>query len=227
MKGTGTAMAKASYEVNTIGLKVGPIHTRLLALFNEMHEAQASGDVLKIQQLEHTVPLLIEEFETTECRDSPNPGWLAGKMRGGWHVARGDFETALKFERIGYQYALEELVADGADETPKKHRMSVSASNIADELWRLGRASEGLPLAKLSVELWPSNSINYLVLSITAYYAGFREEADQVLSQLHKIAGFSDHRDALSKCMEFERELRNMRDLPSVQRLLSAMEEMK
>ncbi len=223
MKGTGTVMANPSYEVNTIGLKVGPLHERLLAYFNEMHEAQASGDTQTIEELEVLVPQLLDEFEATECRNSPNPGWLAGKMRGGWNLARGDLDAALAAELRGFRYAAEEPSAPDGNDTQKNRRKSVSASNIADQLWRMGRAEEGLPYAQLSVELWPSNSINYLVFGITAYHAGLKNQADQIFSKLREAANFEDDQDVIAKCMEFERELQNMTDLPAVRDLLEEM----
>ena len=223
MKGTGTVMTKASYEVNTLGLKVGPIHERLLAYFNEMHEARAAGDRQTIEELEVIVPQLLDEFESTECRDYPNPGWLAGKMRGGWNLARGELYAALQAEMSGFRYADEEPSAPDGNDIAKKHRKSVSASNIADQLWRMGRAAEGLPWAQLSVELWPSNSINYLVLGITAYHGGLKKQADQIFRNLRQVANFKDDQDVIAKCMEFERELHTMTDLPAVKDLLDDM----
>lgn len=223
MKGTGSVMVKESYEVNTLGLKVGPIHERLLGYFNEMHEARAAGDTQTIEELEVLVPRLLAEFESTECQNSPNPGWLSGKMRGGWNLARGDLYAALQAEFAGFRCADEEPSAADGNDTPKKHRKSVSASNIADQLWRMGRAAEGLPWAQLSVELWPSNSINYLVLGITAYHAGLKKQADQIFRKLRQVANFKDDQDVIAKCMEFERELHNMTDLPAVKDLLEDM----
>jgi hypothetical protein len=223
MKGMGTVMANASYEVNTLGLKVGPLHERLLAYFNEMHEARAAGDTQTIEELELLVPRLLDEFEATECRNSPNPGWLAGKMRGGWNLARGELYAALQAELAGYHYADEEPSAPDGNDTAKKHRKSVSASNIADQLWRMGRAAEGLPWAQLSVELWPSNGINYLVLGMTAYHAGLKKQADQIFRNLRQVANFKDDQDVIAKCMEFERELHTMTDLPTVKDLLEDM----
>jgi hypothetical protein len=223
MKGIGTVMAKASYEVNTLGLKVGPIHERLLAYFNEMHEARAAGDTQTIEELEVLVPQLLDEFESTECRNYPNPGWLAGKMRGGWNLARGELYAALQAELTGFRYADEEPSAPDGNDTAKKRRKSVSASNIADQLWRMGRAAEGLPWAQLSVELWPSNSINYLVLGITAYHGGLKKQADQIFRNLRQVANFKDDQDVIAKCMEFERELHTMIDLPTVKDLLEDM----
>lgn len=223
MKGTGTVMEKASYEVNTLGLKVGPIHERLLAYFNDMHEARASGDTQTIEELKVLVPQLLEEFEATECLNTPNPGWLAGKMRGGWNLACGELDAALQAELTGFRYADEEPASVDQSDIEKNHRKSVSASNIADQLWRLGRAKEGLPYAQLSVELWPSNSINYLVLGITAYHAGLKKEADLIFSNLRQAADFEDDRDVIATCLEFERELKDMADLPTVRELLEAM----
>jgi hypothetical protein len=223
MKGTATVMEKTSYEVNTLGLKVGPVHERLLAYFNDMHEARATGDTQTIEELEVLVPQLLEEFEATECLNTPNPGWLAGKMRGGWNLARGDLDAALQAELVGFRYADEEPASADQSDIGKKHRKSVSASNIADQLWRLGRAKEGLSYAQLSVELWPSNSINYLVLGITAYHAGLKKEADLIFSNLRQAADFEDDRDVIAKCLEFERELQDMADLPAVRELLEAM----
>src|SRR5258708_23985270 len=136
MKGIGTVMAKASYEVNTLALKVGPIHERLLRYFNDMHEARAAGDTQTIEELEVLVPRLLDEFESTECRNSANPGWLAGKMRGGWNLARGDLNSALQAELTGFRYADEESSAADGDDTQKNRRTSVSASNVADQLPR-------------------------------------------------------------------------------------------
>jgi hypothetical protein len=223
MKGTGTVMVKASYEVNSLGLKVGPLHARLLACFNEMHEARAEGETQTIEELEVLVPRLLDEFEATECRNHPNPGWLAGKMRGGWNLARGDLDLALQAELIGFRCADEESSAPDGNETPKNHRKSVSASNIADQLWRMGRAAEGLPWAQLSVELWPSNSINHLVFAITAYHAGLKQQANQIFSKLRQVANFEDDQNVIAKCLEFERELHDMTDLPSVRDLLEDM----
>ena len=58
---------KPSYEVNTMNLKIGPLHRRLLAYYNEMHEAIAGDDFQTISELEEIVPALLEEFEATEC----------------------------------------------------------------------------------------------------------------------------------------------------------------
>jgi hypothetical protein len=223
MRGMGTVMTKASYEVNTLGLKVGPLHERLLAYFNDMHEARAAGDTQTVEKLEELVPRLLDEFESTECRNYTNPGWLAGKMRGGWNVARGDFESALQAERLGFRFANEEPSAPDGNDTEKRHRKSVSASNIADQLWRVGRAAEGLAWAQLSVELWSANSINYLVLGITAYHAGLKDQANQIFRTLRQAADFKDDRDAIAKCMQFERELHNMADLSAVKDLLEDM----
>lgn len=223
MKTIGNVITGASYEVNTLGLNAGAIHKKLLGYFNEMHEARATGDTQTIEELEAFVPMLLDEFEATECRNTPNPGWLAGKMRGGWNLARGDVRAALQDELTGYHYANEEPSAPDENDTASEHRKSVSASNIADQLWRLGRAEEGLPWAQRSVELWPSNGINYLVLGITAYHAGFKDQADQIFSSLRQVADFKDDQDVVSKCMQYERELYAMTDLPSVKNLVEKM----
>jgi hypothetical protein len=138
-------------------------------------------------------------------------------------LACGDLNSALQAELKGFGYADEEPSAADGNDTGKNRRKSVSASNIADELWRLGRAAEGLPFAQLSVELWPSNGINYLVLAITAYHAGLKKEADEIFRNLRQVADFKDDTDAIAKCMEFERELHDMTDLPAVRDLLEEM----
>ena len=213
----------ASYEVNTLGLEVGDLHKRLLSYFNEMHEARATGNSQTIDHLEAFVPTLLDEFAATECNYTQNPRWLENKMRGGWNLARGNVEAALEAELTGYYYANTEKIASDEDETATKRRQSVSASNIADQLWRLGRAKEGLSWAQLSVKLWSSNSINYLVLGITAYYAGYKNQANHIFSSLGQIADFKDERDMVSKCMQFERELRTMTDLPAVKNIVEKM----
>jgi len=215
------ARAKASYEVNTLGLHAGPLHVQLLAYYNDMHEAQAAGDTATISRLQQVVPPMLDDFEKTECKTTANPQWLATKMRAGWYVALGDFETALKFERAGYDHAEHER--PGQDIKGRNQRRSISASNVADESWRMGRAAEGLPWALLSVDLWPENSVNHLVLAITAYHAGQKETADKILAELGAIADFTNRRDALAACLTYERELRHMRDLKSVQDLLAEL----
>lgn len=213
--------SKASYETNTLNLKVGFLHEALLAYFNDMHEARATYDLGTMEELEQIVPALLDEFEATECRKTENPLWLACKMRAGWQMARGDFQSALKFELDGYRHADEER-ASPKDSVARNHRRAVSASNIADQLWRLQRAKEGLTWARHSVELWPANSINHLVLAITAYHAGLKKEANNLLGQLLTIASY-DERNLLFQVMSFERELQIMVDLPNVQNLLKNM----
>ncbi|HEY6249313.1 MAG TPA: hypothetical protein VI685_05100 [Candidatus Angelobacter sp.] len=224
MDASNTAVdPKASYEVNTIGLKAGPIHQKLLAYYNDLHNARAEGNLVTIEKLEQLVPPLIEEFERTECKATPNPSWLASKMLAGFQVARGDFQSALKFELEGYRHADEEPPI--GDAKARDRRRSVSASNVADEMWRVGRAAEGLEWALLSVDLWPENSINVLVLGICAFHAGLKEKADEIFAELSELADFTNERDTLAACLAYERELRHMQELKSVQKLLAEMGE--
>jgi hypothetical protein len=69
--------------------------------------------------MELFVPALLEEFEATECRNTLSPGWLAGKMRGGWNLARGDVNAALQAELIGFRYANEEPSAPDENDTAR------------------------------------------------------------------------------------------------------------
>jgi hypothetical protein len=209
---------KASYEVNSIGLLAGPIHKKLLAYYNDIHAARACGNTEEATKLKSLALPLLEQFELTECKSTPNPAWLLAKMHAGFYVAKGDFETALKFECEGYKHANEE---PQTNDRAKDQRKSVSASNIADELWRVGRAKEGLDWAFLSVQLWETNSINHLVLAITAFHAGLKDQAEAILSKLFDLADFDNEHDALAACIAYEGELVHMKELKSVQKLLT------
>jgi len=213
---------KASYEANTLRTNTGPLHAELVRLYNAIHEAVAEGDGETCRELAQRARALLKAFEETESHKAENSAWLTKKMWAGLHVALGEFEKALAFETEGFRFAQSEPDSPETAQA-KARRMSVSASNIADELRRLGRAAEALPWAKLSVELWSSNTINHLVLALALYQAGLTSEADQVIEQLRRVAKFGDARDVLSKCMSYERELHGMDDLPSVRRLFEDM----
>ena len=210
---------KASYEVNTLRIATGPCHRRLVDAFNEYHEALDLQDEETMSRLGLEVPVLLDEFDRTESDKSDNPPWLRCKMRGGWHVARGEFEKALVWEVQGFRHAESE---PGGPEAAR--RMSVSASNIADELTRLGRADEALEWGRLSIELWPSNAINHLVMAMALYRAGLRDQAEHIIEELRRLADFGNENDVLAKCIAYDRELHEMDDLPAVQQLLREME---
>jgi tetratricopeptide (TPR) repeat protein len=210
---------KASFEVNTTGTDTGPIHSQLVRLFNERHDALDRMDEYEMRRLDSIVPDLLNEFERTESHNSANAGWLQCKMRGGWHVAKGEYEEALAWETQGFNHAASE-----ADQVQAARRKSVSASNIADQLTRLGRPEEALEWARISIDLWPTNAINHLVMAMALYRAGFHESAEHIIAELLALANFSNENDVLAKCISYERELHDMHDLPAVQKLLQAME---
>lgn len=213
---------RASYEANTLRTKTGPIHEKLVHYLNETHEAVANEDEQTLEDLVGIVPQLLEEFERTEACLAENPVWLAKKMRAGWHVALGEFEQALELEKEGWRAAsAEPETGDNAE--ARARRISVSANNIADELRRLNRASEALPWAKASVDLWHTNTVNHLVFAMVLYQVGMRKQADFILEELRKVAKANGERDVLSKCFAYERELQDMMDLPSVRGLFEEM----
>jgi hypothetical protein len=222
---TTTAMGegKASFEVNTIREWVGPLHRQLIRNFNDRHESLEKDDREAADELDQLVPPLMEEFEATEAPRAENPQWLIWKMRAGWHVARGDYEEALNCEVEGYKHA--EAEPDRPEtRVATARRRSVSASNIADELRRLGRAHEALKWARLSIELWPSNTINHLVLAMAVYRAGYPAEAGRIIAELLNAVELGDDKDTLANCMAFERELHEMRDLdPAIRSLLGSL----
>jgi hypothetical protein len=213
---------RASYEANTLRTETGAIHGKLVNYFNEAHEAVATRDEQTLKGLLEIVPGLLDEFERSEARNAENPAWLTKKMRAGWHVALGEFSRALEYEMEGWRAAVGEPETDAGRDARAK-RMSVSSSNIADELRRMDRANEALPWAKTSVDLWSANSVNHLVFALVLYQAGMRTQADFIIEELRKVAQFGNKRDALSKCFIYERELQDMVDLPSVQRLFEDM----
>lgn len=210
---------KASFEADTLQLNLGPIHRQLLSYFNAYHEAVANGDEKTQRELDQVVPPLLDQFDRSESTQASNPSWAREKMRAGWHVARGEYATALEHEIGGWRHASAEPEFPG-NKDARARRMSVSASNIADELRRLGKATDALPWAKISVDLWSANAVNHLVLSMVIYKAGFPNEADKIIERLRGLARFDDARDVLSKCMTYERELHEMNDLKSVRGLL-------
>ncbi len=210
---------KGSFEVNTIGIKTGPLHKKLVTLFNQRHDALARRDVHEMTQLDGIIPQVLAEFDQTESENCENPHWLRCKMRAGWEVAKGDYEAALVWEQEGFDHASAE-----PDESAAARRLSISSSNIADELTRLGRPEEALEWARLSIELWPTNAINHLVMAMALYRAGFPESSNHMVEELLATANFDDEGDVLATCMSYEQELHDMSDLPAVQRILSAME---
>ena len=213
---------KASYEANTLSIKTGPLHAKLISYFNETHEAVANTDMGTVDELRKIVPALLEEFERTECEKYENPAWLKFKMRAGWHVALGEFEKAYKFEHEGLLAAAGEPERRSNRETRTK-RISISASNIADQLLRQGRALEALEWAKTSVDLWPTNTVNHLVYGQVLYHAGMKKHANGILDELRRVAQFGNSRDVLAKCMTYERALQDMFELPAVKQLLREM----
>lgn len=218
---TAATAPKASFEANTMRIETGPLHRQLTHDFNNCHEAVAGGDLITVAKLEASIPPLLEQFEKEESARFENPSWLVEKMWGGFYVALGDYVKALEHELRGWDHA----IADTAPETPEKaRRQSISASNIADELLRLGRAKDALPWAQRSVELWSSNPINHLVLAMVYHRAGFHSEADEIVEQLRNAARFGDESDILASCMSYENELHAMTELPAVQRLLADIE---
>jgi len=211
---------KASFEANTLAEYVGPLHREIIRYLNDYHEAVEVVDREIMRELDDRVPPLLDEFERTEVQNSPNPQWLRAKMRAGWHVARGEYEQALAFEREGWEYAQAEVERPETREAVAKRR-SISASNIADELRRLGRHEEALKWALLSVELWSSNPINHLVLALAMYRSGYHDKAERIIEELLRVADFGSSRDVLANCMRYERELYEMDDLRAVRTLLA------
>ncbi len=220
MSAPHTRQPSGSFEVNTIGSYVGDLHRELVACFNEYHEAVGCSDRQKMTQLASTIPDLLDKFEKENAPSSANPQWMVAKMRAGWCLAKGEYEEALEWEMAGFEHATSE--PDHAETIEgKTKRRSVSASNIADELRRLGRAPEALKWAFLSIELWPTNSINHLVLAMAMYRTGSTIEAEQIMEELVRVADFRNSRDTLATCMAYERELHEMSDLKAVGALLA------
>jgi tetratricopeptide (TPR) repeat protein len=210
---------KASFEANTLAEYTGPLHRKLIRYFNDYHEAVEEGDREAMQELDEVVPPLLKKFGESEVQSSPNPSWLKAKMWAGWHVARGEYEQALAFEQEGWEHAQAEIERPETREAVAK-RQSVSASNIADELRRIGKHEEALKWALLSVELWSSNPINHLVLALAMYRGGYHDKAERIIEELLRMADFRSGRDILANCMKYERELYEMDNLRAVQALL-------
>jgi len=213
---------RASFEVNTIREWLGPIHEELIDRFNDRHETVETGDAEAAAELDREIEPLLIKFEATEAPLSANPGWIASKMRAGWCIARGDYADALEYEKKGYEYAVAEVVTPETQLANAK-RKSVSASNIADELRRLGDAEKALEWARLSVDLWPSNAINHLVLAMAVYRAGYPTEAGRLIAELLSSVELDNPRDTLANCVAFEQELHLMTDLEPVQKLLRSL----
>lgn len=215
----GLGHPTGSFEANTIGETTGPKHARLLRELNGIHEAVAEGDDYRIKKAKTTVPALLRDFAATESQSHVNQPWLIAKMLAGYHVALGEYPEAIRYEMEGYQHALAE---PDTNEGVCKRR-SVSASNLSDQLRRIGQISESLSWGRLSIELWPSNMVNHLVLALAVYQAGHKLEADKILQKLVEFADFDSGTDILANCMAFEAELHEMDDIASVQQLVTKL----
>lgn len=218
---TTSTEPKASFEVNTLAEYAGPLHRKVIRYLNDYHEAVEEGDKEAMQELDELIPPLLKKFQESEAQNSPNPAWLSSKMWAGWYLARGKYEEALGFEHEGWTHACNEIERPETREAIAK-RKSISASNIADELRRLGRYEEALTWALLSVELWSSNPINHLVLALAMYRAGHHDKAERIIEELMRTADFRSGRDILANCMRYERELYEMDALNAVQSLLKS-----
>jgi hypothetical protein len=136
-------------------------------------------------------------------------------------MGQGEISLALDEEMQAWSYACEEVDTNPSANAVK--RKSITASNIADELRRLGRIEESLVWAKISCDLWNTNPVNFMVFALSLYRAERKREADEIIDELRKLADFESGFDALSACLSFERELHSMTDLDSVKSLLRTL----
>jgi tetratricopeptide (TPR) repeat protein len=214
---------KASCEVNTLPEPIGPLRRRLIAYYNDYHDAVELGDRAAMLELDELIPPVLAEFERTESWEAENPLWLQAKTRAGWYYAKGHYGQALEADLESWKHA--EAEADRPETRAAiARRKAVSAANIADELHRLGgRSAEAVEWARRAVQLDPSNSINHMVLAMALYHDGQRDAAGPIIAELRRLANFRNGRDVLANCLLYERDLHEMEDLPAVRLLLRDM----
>ena len=180
-----------SYEVATYPEVVGPQRKEIYRNFNRMHEARRLGNESEIEDLFIIMPVMLDKFEKTESNESHNPKWRRLTTRAGWHLAEGNAELALEYETEGWN-AADEYAEVGNPEHVSKQK-AISASNIADELNRLGRYTESVDWAEKSCELWTGNPINHLVLAISLANAGRKEKAAEIFRLLIDFVNEKGH----------------------------------
>ena len=213
---------KASFEVNTLPEPVGPLRRRSSPTSTRITRLSTGATRRRCTSSTDGSRRCWTSSTGPRAGRQTTPSGFRRKLGRGGLSARGEYEKALDLELAGWKHAEAEL---DRPETrlATARRKSISASNIADELRRLGRTTEALEWGRLSVELWPSNSINHLVLAMAVYRAGYHDEADRIIEQLRRMADFLSGRDVLALCLSYERELHEMDGLPSVQRLAKDM----
>jgi Flp pilus assembly protein TadD len=71
-----------------------------------------------------------------------------------------------------------------------------------------------------ALKLWPENPIRHLNLAVCLYALGEKDQAESIFRQLEHEVRYDDDADALALCIRYERDLRIMNDIPSLNRIL-------
>jgi hypothetical protein len=213
-KSSPAASASASYNVSTYPGDRGPLRARLTEICNAVQEARRSGDLDELPALEREFDVVFEQFDREECPRAELPAWRRPVMLAAWRAATGDWAGALALDRQAWQAA-----CAAEDTFPARERLTqlkaLSASNMADELRRLGRLDEAVQWAKRSCELAPEHTGYAFVYALCLARAGARVEADRLFRVL--LAPSDDASKNLAQLVApFEDDLDEISDLPAV-----------
>src|SRR6476660_3111893 len=131
----------ASYNVSTYPGDRGPLRARLTDICNAAQEARRNGELARLPGLEQEFAAVFHQFDQEECLRAELPAWRRPFMLAAWRAAIGDWAGALNLDQQAWQAA-----CHAQSTFPSAERLTqlkaLSASNMADELRRLGRFDE-------------------------------------------------------------------------------------
>ena len=213
-KSSPAASASASYNVSTYPGDRGPLRARLTAICNSAQESRRNYDLGELLALEREFNAVFDQFDREECPRAELPAWRRPVMLAAWRAATGDWAGAFELDQQAWRAAC------AAENTfPARDRLTqlkaLSASNIADELRRLGRLDEAVRWAKLSCELAPEHTGYAFVYALCLARAGARVEADRLFRAL--LTSCPGTPGNLAQLVApFEDDLDEISDLPAV-----------
>ncbi len=202
------AEQKASLTFAADRTYVTPMQREITALINDYHQAVADDDEAAMADVRARILADLDDFDDTEGDGHVYPRWICPVMRANAHSAFGELDEALRWERIGAEHA--EI---------DRHK-AISANNLSDHHRRLGNHPEAIDAARRAYELWPENDGVIVNLAMALYQAGRKAEAGTIIDRLAALAGATEKTGILGAHLQYEEELREMADLPEVQRLL-------
>jgi hypothetical protein len=218
MKSIPRPTASTSFNVSTYPGDRGPLRSRLTAICNAAQESRRDGDLGRLPDLEREFNAVFDQFDREECPRAELPAWRRPVMLAAWRAATGDWAGALDLDRQAWQAA---CTAEGTFPSPQRliPLKALSASNMADELRRLGQFDEAVHWARLSCELAPDHTGYAFVYALCLARAGARHEADRLFGVL--FAPATEGEQSVAQLVApFEDDLDDVCDLPAVAQYL-------